>query len=174
MRSKKLISFVGLSAVLCMAPLAVAQDQGPRFYVGASWGAYSVDRSNLDENDDVLKALVGVQFSDWFGVEASIADFNRVNSGGDNFEGDGQGVAAVISMPVLTMSSFFVKGGQFWWDSKSSLGGVLGSSDGNDPFWGVGFKLGFNEHLALRIEAERYKVFNADIDVASVGVDFQF
>lgn len=174
MRIKKLSSLIGLSAALVLGPLTAAHAQSPGIYLGASWGAYSIKKSNLDKNDHVLKAVVGGQFNNWFGLEGSWTDFNRMNNGGDRFKADGKGLAAVLSMPVGTTSSAFVKGGQFWWNSDSSLGGSLGASKGHDPFWGAGFKFGFNDHLALRLEAERYDVSATHLNTVTAGLEFKF
>ena len=121
-----------------------------------------------------MKAVVGGQFNNWLGLEGSWADFNRTDNGGDRFDADGKGLAVVLSMPVGTASSAFIKGGQFWWESDSSLGGALGASKGNDPFWGAGFKFGFNNHLALRLEAERYDVSDTHLNTVTAGLEFKF
>lgn len=174
MRISKLGSLISLTTVLLLGPLTAAQAQKPGLYVGAAVGAYSIDESNLSDNDRVLKAYVGGQFTNWFGIEGSWTDFNRVDNAGDNFEADGVGAAAVLSLPMGSTSSLFIKGGQFWWKSDSVLGGTLGASDGNDPFWGVGVKVGFNNHLAIRLEVERYDV--ADINLYSYmgGLELKF
>jgi opacity protein-like surface antigen len=174
MRINKLSSLIGLSAALVLGPMAAAQAKGPGIYLGASWGAYSINESELDDNDDVLKAVIGGQFNDWFGVEGSWVDFKRVIGGGDRFESDGKGLAAVFSMPVGATSSAFLKAGQFWWESDSSLGGALGASKGNDPFWGGGLKFGFTDHLALRLDAERYEVADANLNTFTVGLEYKF
>ena len=174
MRTNKISSLIGISAVLLLGPLAAAQAQTPGIYIGGSWGAYSIKKSNLDDNAHVVKAVVGGQFNNWFGLEGSWADFDNTNNGGDRFSADGKGLAALFSMPVGTTSSVFAKIGQFWWSADSSLGGALGASKGNDPFWGAGFKLGFNDHLALRVEAERYDVSDTGFTTLTGGLEFKF
>ena len=176
MNITRLSSLVGLSAAILLAPLsaAAAQPQRPGFYFGGSWGAYSIEKGALDDNDDALKAYAGGQFNEWFGIEGSWTDFNRLNNdAGDRFEADGKGLAAVLSFP-LGASSLFVKGGHFWWDANSSSGGVLGTGDGDDPFWGVGFRFPFNDNFGLRLEAERYDVADTDLDVYTAGLEFKF
>ena len=174
MRINTLSSLIGLSTVLLLGPLTAVQANEPGIYLGASWGAYSIKESDLDENDDVWKVVAGGQINSWFGVEGSWVDFKLVRNGDDRFESDGRGLAAVFSMPVGDSSSAFLKTGQFWWKSDSALGGSLGASSGNDPFWGGGFKYGFSDHLALRLDAERYEVADTDLDVFMVGLEFKF
>lgn len=174
MKINRLSFIFGLSSTLMFYPYVTAQAQTPGVYIAGSWGAYSIKKSNLDENDDVLKAIVGLQFNDLFGLEGSWTDFDNTNNGGDRFEADGKGLAAVLSFPVSNASSLFVKGGQFWWDSDSFLRGTLNTRSGNDPFWGAGFKYGFNNHFALRLEAERYDVSDTHLNTYTVGAEFKF
>lgn len=70
MRINKFCSLIGLSTVLLLGPLTAAQAQKPGLYVGAGVGAYSIDESDLSENDHVIKAYVGGQFTNWFGAKA--------------------------------------------------------------------------------------------------------
>ena len=174
MNITKLKSLPVISAALLLSSMTTAQANESGVYIGAGMGSYSIDVNNLDQNDDVIKALIGMQFNDMFGVEASLTDFDRVNNGGDRFEGDGHGLAAVLSFPVGEASALFVKGGQFWWDTDASFSNTSQSSNGNDPFWGAGFKFGFTEALALRLEAERYDVINTHIKTFTLGVDYRF
>lgn len=174
MRINKLSSLIGISAALVLGPVATSQANDPGVYLGASWGAYNINESELDDNDDMLKAVVGIQFNELFGVEGSWVDFKRIVGENDRFESDGKGLAAVLSMPVGDSSSAFVKAGQFWWDSNSFLGGVMRSNDGQDAFWGGGFKFGFTDHLALRLDAERYKVASTHLNAYMVGLEVKF
>ena len=160
----------GITTALLLCSVTVAQAKSPGVYVGAALGAYNINDGNLNNNDRVIKTLVGLQFNRLFAIEGAWTDFNRVNNGLDRFESDGQGVAAVLSLPV----GIFVKGGQFWWSSNAVLDGTKKPSNGNDPFWGIGFKFGLNDHLALRIEAERYDVLNTYIKTFTAGVDYKF
>ncbi|MGE5240412.1 MAG: porin family protein [Bacteroidota bacterium] len=173
MRISKLFSLIGLSVVILPVPLAACADQ-PGVYLGASWGGYRINESDFHDNDNLVKGFVGGQFTDWFGIEGQWTDFNRLDNGNSRFDADGKGLAAVFSLPLASASSFFVKGGQFWWDSNSALGGVVGDKDGNDPFWGAGFKLGFNKNLAMRLEYERYDVSKIKLDTATVGLQLNF
>ena len=173
MRINKLFSLISLSAVFLPVPLAAYADQ-PGVYLGASWGGYRINESDLDDHANLVKGYVGGQFTDWFGIEGQWTDFNRLDNGNSRFDADGKGLAAVLSLPLAPTSSFFLKGGQFWWDSNSALGGVVGDKDGNDPFWGAGFKLGFNKNLAMRLEYERYDVSKINLDTATIGLQFNF
>lgn len=174
MKLKKPVLYSGVIAIFLMSPLATYADM-PGIYLGGSWGAYSIDESDLDDHDDMLKAYIGGQFNPWFGIEGSWVDFNRLNNpGGDNFDSDGKGLAAVLSFPFSDTSSVYVKGGELWWNSDSTLGGVVADDDGNDIFIGAGAKLGFTDRLAFRLEWERYEVADVDLDAASASLQFTF
>lgn len=174
MRIGKLAFLIGLPALLWLAPFGASYAQRPGVYLGGAWGGYSINESTLDDNDDMLKAYVGGQFTDWFGVEGSWVDFDRLDRAGDRFEADGKGLAAVFSLPFSDTSAIYAKAGEFWWESDSVLGGVAGDRDGNDAFYGAGLKLGFTRNLAMRLEWERYDVSHADLDTGSIGLQFLF
>lgn len=161
----------GLSAAILLGLMtSVAHAQAPGLYLGGSWGAYSVESSDLDENDNVLKTVVGGQFNDWFALEGGWTDFDRTDSGSNRFDADGKGLAAVFLVPIGVSSSLFVKAGQFWWDANSNLG----DSSGNDLFGGIGVKFGFGNNFAFRLEAERYDIASSDLDTFTAGLEFKF
>ena len=159
-----------LSSVLMLGTVSSAQAGGTGLYLGAGLGSYDINDSNLRDNDRVLKTLVGYKFGGFLGVEGAWTDFNRVNNNGDRFEADGKGLALVLRLPL----GIFVKGGQFWWSSDAVLSSTSQSSNGNDPFWGAGMKIGFSDNVALRLEAERYDVSDSHINTYTVGLDLEF
>lgn len=171
----KVISLVSVGALLLTPIVTTQAAPAAGFYIGGSWGAYSVDESSLDDNDDMLKGFVGFQLNEMFGIEGQWTDFDRIsNDNNDRFEGDGKGLAAVLSFPISDRSAVFAKLGNFWWDSESSIAGSSPDPDGSDPFFGAGVKFGFNRNVAVRAEWERYDVANVDIDAFTVGVQFTF
>ncbi|HSG93296.1 MAG TPA: outer membrane beta-barrel protein, partial [Methylotenera sp.] len=167
MKNNKFRNILSISTVLLLSSVATAQAEYTGLYFGAGVGSYKI---NGHSSDRVLKTLVGFQFSDFFGIEGAWTDFNRSNNGGDRFEADGQGVVAVLSFPI----GIFVKGGQFWWSSDAVLSNTSQSSHGNDLLWGAGFKFSFSDHVALRVEAERYDVLNSHLNTYTAGLDFRF
>lgn len=114
MQISKLSSRVGLAAILLIGPITAAHAQRPGIYFGGAWGAYSIKKSDLDDNDHVLKGYIGGQVLPWLAIEGSITDFNRLDNGGERFEADGKGLAALFSLPLGTTSTVFAKAGQFW------------------------------------------------------------
>ena len=171
MNTNKFRHILSITTGLLLTCLVMsAQAQSPGFYVGAAVGSYNINDGNLDDNDRVIKTLVGYHFTSFFGIEGVWTDFNRVNNGNDRFEADGRGLVAILSLPM----GIFIKGGQFWWDSDAAFYNAAQSSNGNDPLLGVGFKYGFSDNLALRLELERYDVLDTKINTYTDGLDFSF
>jgi OOP family OmpA-OmpF porin len=170
MNIKKISLLTGLSTALLLGSITVAHAQSPGLYLGAAAGVYSVNDSDFDSQENLRRTYLGVQFTEGFAIEGSWTDFNRVDSGSDRFEADGKGLAAVFSLPL----GLFVKGGQFWWDANSNFGGTVADDDGSDMFWGVGWKFAFTDHVALRLDVERYDVADVDLETASAGIEIRF
>lgn len=170
----KLPVLSGMVFLVSLSASPASHAEAPGIYMGGSWGAYRINDSDLDDHDDLLKAYLGGQFNSWFAIEGSWLDFNRMNNDDSSFETDGKGLAAIFSLPLSDTSSFYVKGGQFWWNSKSRLGDVVSDDDGDDPFYGAGLKLGLTERFGIRLEWERYDIADIDLDTASVGIQFNF
>jgi OmpA-OmpF porin, OOP family len=170
----KIVSLLSLVGALLLVPVTTQAAPATGFYIGGSWGAYSIDESDLDDGDDMLKGFVGFQFNELFGVEGQWTDFNRANDNNERFEADGKGLSGVLSFPFSDRSAVFAKLGNFWWDSDTSFAGSSRDQDGSDPFFGAGVKLGFNKHVALRVEWERYDIAGIDLDAYSAGIQFTF
>jgi OmpA-OmpF porin, OOP family len=173
MKTTLLSTVLLVSGTLVVPPTVHAAETG--FYFGATAGVYTIEQDELDEDDsELLKAFAGFQVNPWLGIEAAWLDFNRTTEQANNFESDGYSVAAVLSLPMGKRSSFFVKGGHYWWDADTTVAGISVRADGNDSLWGAGFNFGFNDHIHLRIEYEQYEVGDFDIEAASAGLQFTF
>lgn len=176
MRLSTLIPIVGFVSAGLLPVAANAQLSGP--YFGASYGQYQFDERGIDEEDAMWKAFIGAQFNDWLGFEAAFVTLDRAREQGAGFfKADGWTAAAIASLPLGQKSSFYLKGGAFWWDAE--VGGATISADNVqdddfDPFYGAGFRVGVAENFSLRLEYERYKILDADIDSASIGLQANF
>lgn len=170
MNKNKLSTIIAMSSVLILASVSTAQADPKGFYAGAAFGSYDINNDSIDNNDRVLKTLVGYKFTSLMGIEGSWTDFNKVNNGNDRFEADGFGIAAVVTF----RNGIFLKGGQFFWSSDAVYSNAQQASNGNDPLWGAGYKYGFNEHFALRLEAERYDIKDTHLYTYTAGVDYKF
>ena len=172
MRARSLVAVLGLLGLSLVPAAANALNAGP--YFGASYGQYRIKETGLDENDALWKAFIGGQLNEWFGVEAAFVSFDRASNQNSSFETDGWTAAAVLSLPLGANSALYAKGGEYWWKAKSSFGGVSADDSGNDPFWGGGVRFSLNDIFGLRVEYERYKVANINLDSVSVGLQAKF
>jgi hypothetical protein len=70
----------------------------------------------------------------------------------------------------------FVKLGWHYWDFKKTIRGDSGSdsADGNDAFFGVGVDGKINETIKYRVEFERVKTGDFDIDNIGASLLFGF
>ena len=172
MRVSKCLTVVLLTAAAVAPWGAHAAAPGP--YFGGSYGQYRIDESGLKKNDALWKAFIGAQFNNWFGLEGSFVSFDRASSQSSSFETDGWTAAAVLSLPLGPNSALYAKGGEYWWNAKSSFAGVSKNTDGNDPFWGGGIRFGLTDVICMRVEYERYKVSTIHLDSVSVGLQASF
>jgi hypothetical protein len=96
-------------------------------------------------------------------------------------EAHGWAFNVVASLPLFAGLSIHVKGGPFQWKQEIEMPSVTGGTtvltgkfDGFDWTAGAGIEWLFVEGLALRIEAERYRVGDDDVDYYSSGLVFRF
>jgi OOP family OmpA-OmpF porin len=171
-RCKKYLVVAGCTGLLLAPAIVPAQQSGP--YLGASYGRYDIKENTLDENDALWKAFLGAQLNPWFGLEAAFVNFDRASNQNSSFETDGWSAAAVLSLPLGTNSALYAKAGEYWWDAKSDFAGLRRDDNGNDPFWGAGLRVGLSPRVGLRVEFERYKVSDIDLDTASIGLQAFF
>ena len=172
MTTHKLMTQASFAAFLTLAPIAA--DAQPEFFFGGSYGIYQIDENALDEDDSLFKGYFGSMFNSGLGIELSYVDFARASSQGSSFDADGYGVALLFGIPLADNFNIYAKGGLLFWDAESNFAGVSSSDDGDDPFYGAGLKFKLNKNVALRLEYERYKFSNVDVDAATVGIQGSF
>jgi len=171
-RSKRVPAAIAV-AVLTAGPLAARAE--PEFFLGAGYGAYKIDETALDERDAFWKAYAGSMFNSAVGIELSYVKFNRVRNTASSFEAHGVGADLLLGIPVAQNLTIYAKGGEYFWNAESSFAGVVAANDdGDDPFYGAGLKFKLNDNLALRLEYERYKISDIDLDTANLSVQASF
>lgn len=102
-------SFAAAPAVLAQG--SVERDRsGP--YVSGSYGGYKSHGGEFEDENDLLGAAVGYQFSPFFALEAEYIDFG--NFGEDDVEGKlkGFGLGAVGRLPLTTASACMARPGR--------------------------------------------------------------
>lgn len=158
----------------------------PGFYVGGAYGLGRVNGGDFEDDTSVLKAFVGGKFNDYVGLEVAVHDFGEAEDSGFSSELTGGSLALMGFMPFTDSFEVFVKAGNLWWENDLRFLGFKSSQDGEEFFYGLGANFYFNPTLAVRLELERYEVElssdevgididgSTDVDVASVGVVFNF
>ncbi|MBA3004765.1 MAG: OmpA family protein [Desulfurivibrio sp.] len=149
-----------------------------------------------DNRDFGFKLFGGYQFNKYFALEAGYFDlgkFDFTSTGlppgtlSGNIKVRGVNLDAVGILPITEKFSAFGRVGANYAKAEDTFvgGGSLTAlnpnpSDSNTNYkLGLGLQYAFNESLAMRAEAERYRIDDAvgndgDIDLISVGLVFRF
>jgi OOP family OmpA-OmpF porin len=158
-------------------------------------GVTSVSVSD-DKRDTGYKLFGGYQFNKYFALEAGYFDLgefhftaNTTPAGTLNgtFKVRGVNFDAVGMLPISDKFSAFARVGANYANTRDSFNGsgavvVTNSSPSKyDTNWkaGLGLQYDFARALAMRVEAERYRINDAvggkgDIDLFSVGLIYRF
>ena len=118
----------------------------------------------------------GYRLNNNFDIEGSYYDFGEMSNGGNSLDIDGLSLGVVGSVPLSDTFSVFAKVGAHFWDADISgpIVGQFSDDSDTDLFYGVGVDYALNDQWSIRGEIERYEVDKFDLDVASVGITFNF
>lgn len=181
MKRMNIIRLAAAGALAC-APLASNAVMGEiDAYAGASVGWYGleddVEDEEFDDDNSAFRIYAGGRFHEYFGVEAGYANFGELEGEDDaadaDFQADGFEIAALGYLPIGQFSPF-IKVGQLFWESETNVGPVSADDDGNDFFFGVGAQYDVNEAFAVRLEANRYEMAEADVDALWASAQLNF
>jgi len=184
----RLVLFRRAAALTALAALLLgsAANADSGFYIGGSVGDAAMSASDIDvgvdfdDSDTAGKIFVGyivdMPVVD-FGIEAAYVDFGAPSETilGEEFELDVTGLSAFGTLGVdWGLFGVFAKAGLVSWDADFIVDSVeLGSEDGSDSAYGVGFRLTFSS-VEVRAEYEVFDVEEVDVDMVSVGVLWRF
>ncbi len=179
------------TASLVTAPVALAQSNAERDqsgpYVSGSYGGYKSHGGEFEDENDLLGAAVGYQFSPFFALEAEYIDFG--NFGEDEVEGKlkGFGLGAVGRLPLTDSFGVYGKAGAFASAFDVDAFNESETYDEVSPFVGAGVDFRVTPHLTAFAEYNRYNVdidkedFNGQVtnsgpefDTGRVGLKYQF
>lgn len=163
---------------------------------GLSDRGFTVTSYSEDERDTGYKLFGGYQLNRYFALEGGYFhlgefDFNAETMPQGTLDGSlelyGVNVDVVGILPFTDKFSAFGRIGVNYAKADASLdgGGAVTTLDPNSSERGTNYKLGvgleyaFTESVAMRVEAERYRVDDAfdakgDVDLFSVGVLYRF
>jgi hypothetical protein len=163
---------IALAMMLCLSAAgAFAADNG--IYMGGGLVRSSIDATDravaqalnnteLDDEDNGFKAIVGVRPLDWFAAEVNYIDFGEVTAGTANtraaygLKGIDAFALVLFGPPFLDV---FAKGGFIRWDSDFSAfnNALSGDDSGFDVAYGAGVQLRLGS-FATRLEYERFEI----------------
>jgi OOP family OmpA-OmpF porin len=161
--------------------------------MGAGYYSTYVNHNTIDGG---YKLFGGYQFNDYFSIEGGYFDlgefqFNSVTRPAgmlkNNMQVRGINLDAVGYIPFTEKFSAFARVGvnyaltQDTFTGTGAAAGLAGKLSDRDtlPKAGVGLQYKFSDSLAMRVEAERYRVSNAitdhnEVDLFSVGLVYRF
>lgn len=143
---------------------------------------------DIDDENAGVKVFGGYNFNQYFGIEggyvylgeydstfnitAPVAEASAVNSDVYGFM-----FAGVASFPITNNAKLFGKVGLLRWESDSSINSNLYTvidDDGTDVMFGFGANYKVTDNALMRIEWERYALDKSDIDLFSIGMQYNF
>lgn len=158
-----------------------ADDYVVEGFIGGGAGYYRLEDDNfLDESegfdDDELswKIFGGLDFAKVFALEVAYLDFGETSVQTIDIDADGWTVAGLLAIPLTPHFAPYGKVGMLYWDADAEINGVSGSDSGEDGFFGVGARFTISKQSDVRIEYERFKLDDVDLDLASVNFQLRF
>ncbi len=165
---------IGLAAVMAVTISTPTFAEG--FYIGAGISQSFIDKNGFDEDDTSGKVFGGYSFNDYLAIEGAYYDFGDISDGNNSAEIDGISLAVVGKLPVSNRFTLFGKVGGHDWDADTTgaVSGQISSDSDTDAFYGLGVEYSISQSISLRGELERYEVEDLDVDVATIGISFNF
>lgn len=170
---------IGLAGLPVAAPLA-----NPNLYVGGGLGYYRIkdasfpaNGSNEDFRDDRVawRVFGGARMGTIFGVEGGYQDFGRSRDGAARAEIDGWNLGLTAQVPLIPLITPYAKLGQLFWDRETRVGDVRTSSrSSSNMYYGLGVRFSLLPGVGLRLDYDRYKVDDANVDLATINLQIGF
>lgn len=173
-----------------------AKIDDPRITGGLLGEGFTTTSISDDNRDTGYKIFGGYQFNPNFALEGGYYDLGRFGFTANtiptgtlngNIKVRGLNLDAVGLLPFTDKFSGFARVGLNYADARDSFTGTgaVGVSDPNPSKRGLNYKFGlglqyaFTDALAMRVEAERYRIDDAvgnkgDVDLISVGLVYRF
>ncbi|MGH8481427.1 MAG: outer membrane beta-barrel protein [Nevskiaceae bacterium] len=164
MRCTTTLASAALIAALLMPAAASAE-----VTLGANLGSARVDGGDFEGSDTGWKIHLGSTFEQFLGGEIGYINFG--NLGGDGPRAEAWTPAITAGFPI-GMARLYGKGGVAFFDAEGTA--LTEEYKDNDPFFGVGLRVGLSPGLGFRAEYERYRFDTEDIDVAQAGLELNF
>lgn len=154
------------------------------FFVEASLGQSYVDTPTVpgvtfDDTDTYYAISGGYAINDMFAAEAGYANLGEASATGPGgtatVDADGYTLGAALSLPVGEKFTVTGRLGAYFWDSSTTLNGAnIGSTDGNDLYYGIAGYYKLNDQVKIGAGWNRYAFSDDDVDTFNVNVRFSF
>lgn len=165
MRFTTATALIAATVIVATLPLAAAAEVS----LGANVGSARINEGDFEGSDTGYKLHVGTSFREIFGGEVGYVDFGKYG-----VEGTGASAwapALLVGVPVGPVN-LFAKGGVAFAEREGTS--AREEYKNEDPFYGVGLRIGMDRGLGFRAEYERYQFDNADLDMAQAGLELMF
>lgn len=149
--------------------------------------------SDVDDSDLGWKIFGGYNLNQYFGIELAYVDLGEAEinatstapvagTASISAEADGFTFAGVARYPINERFDVFGKLGGFVWDVEGggslTVGGgtitATAEDDGTSILFGLGAEYEMGNNIGVRAEWERYEVSSDDVDLFSVGLEYDF
>ncbi len=137
-------------------------------YIGIGYGEtdYDADAISTFDDPDGIEFYAGFRSNENLGFELGIVDFGEADDGIPpewHLEADSLAISLLGIAPIGPGSEVFFQLGFHMWDIELTEDGFgeIAEDDGNDLFYGFGFRANVTENVALGI---RYNVYDFDGD----------
>ena len=164
MRTLTALASVALVAAALLPATAAAE-----FTFGGNLGSARVNGGDFEGSDTGWKVHLGSTFQEFIGGEIGYIDFGDLGGNGPSAEA---WTPAITAGFPIGMARLYGKGGVAFIDAEGTA--VSEEYSENDPFFGVGLRIGMSPGMGFRAEYERYRFDNEDVDVAQAGLEFNF
>lgn len=164
--------------------------EGPYIGAGVTRNSLDIDFTNgssLERDDTSFRFFGGYAVSENLRLELGYVNFGDVDGSLEipfpgpailppfaEVEADSVTLGGELAFPLGYDFDLFLKGGVHFWEVDTQLDGLGVIAEGEDPFYGIGMRLGVGENLVLTGAYERFPLDDVDIDVASLSIAFRF
>jgi opacity protein-like surface antigen len=178
------------TALVFVSGTATAQDQfdDSGFYVGAGYGLISLEGDDFDEDDNAPHIFAGYQILPFLGIEAAYHNFGEYGNGLYSAEIESYSLALTGRLPLSRSLALFARVGPMWSETELRAGAFTADQDSEEILLGAGMEFEVADNIDLRLaydwvdqdldaselEGVGNGDFNADLNMLSAGIKFEF
>jgi opacity protein-like surface antigen len=173
--------FVKYKGLLGSVLFALCTSVSASGYVGIGYGETDYDADEISTFDDPngLEFYFGYKTSENLGFEFGLVNFGEADDGIPpewHLEADSLAFSLLGLAPVGAKSEVFFQFGFHMWDAEISEDGfgVFAEDDGNDVFYGVGFRANVTDKLGLGLRYNNYDFDGDDVTRLSLNAQIGF